>query len=251
MKRQDRSLWVGTVLAIMVCVLMSAAAQTRPAATQKATTQKHEPPAATQKLIQRIAKSAKGDADAAEKLLAAAKSLQDDPRVQAAMCEAAYEYGIKAAASLGSAVEALDMLDKLDAERAGLWAQKRMVAYRLLYIRATGKDKLQYGKPLVEMLLKAGDEKSKQHNGKEAVALYREALAVANYVNLPERAEISQKVVAAVRLLQIQRAIDRLKAKLAANPGDKATRMSLIEVCLVTLDSPAEAAKYLSDDCDE
>ncbi len=237
MKRQDRSPWVAAVLAIVVCVVMSAAAQ--------------EQGDATQKLIQRIAKSAKGDADAAAKLLAAAKALQDDPKVQVAICEAAYKYGIKAAGGFGSAIEALDILDKVAAERAAIWAEKRTVVYRILYIRATGKDKQQHGKPLIEMLLKTGDEKSKQRKMKEAVGLYREALTVAKWLKLPERVEISQKLVAAVHLLQVQIAIDSLKAKLAANPGDKATRNSLIEMCLVGLDSPAEAAKYLSDDCDE
>ena len=56
---------------------------------------------------------------------------------------------------------------------------------------------------------------------------------------------------AAVRLLQIQSGIDRLKAKLAANPGDKVTRYALIQLLTIALDSPAEAAKYLNDDCDE
>ena len=56
---------------------------------------------------------------------------------------------------------------------------------------------------------------------------------------------------AAVRLLQIQSGIDRLKAKLAANPGDKVTRYALIQLLTIALDSPADAAKYLNDDCDE
>ena len=225
------------VLAIVACVVVSAASQ--------------EQGDATQKLIQRIVKSASGEADAAAKLLAAAKTLQDDPKVQVAICEAAYEHGIKSAGGLSSAVEALDMLDKADAERAGLWAEKRIVVYRIRYIRATGKHKQRYGKPLVEMLLQAGEEKSKQRNMKDAVKHYREALAVAKYLRLPEREEISRKLIAAVHLLQIQGDMDRLKANLAASPGDKATRNSLIEMCLTGLDSPAEAAKYLSDGCDE
>ncbi len=225
------------MLAIVACGAIAPTPQTQPSLTQK--------------LIQRVVKSTKGHADAAANLLAAAKSLQDDPKVQVAFCEAAYEYGIKAAGGLGSAVEALDMLDKIDAKRAATWAQKRTVIYRLRYTLATGKDKRQHGQSLVTMLLKAGDEKSKQHNMTEAVALYRGALTVAKYLKLPEREYISQKLIAAVHLLKVQSDIDRLKAKLAANPGDKAARVSLIHTYLLALDSPAEAAKYLSDNCDE
>ena len=225
------------MLAIVVCVVMSAAAQ-----------EQGDP---TQKLIQRIVKSAKGDADAAARLLAAAKSLQDDPKVQVAICEAAYEYGIKAAGGFGFALEALNILDKVAADRAAIWADKRIVVYRLRYMRAAHQDKRQHGQPLVEMLLKTGDDKRKKHKGKEAVEYYREALAVAKRLNLPGQAEISGKLVAAVHLMQLQSTMDRLKAKLAANPGDKASRNSLIEMCVIALDSPAEAAKYLSNDCDE
>ncbi len=237
MKRQDGSRLAALVLAIVACGVLPAAAQGQSDATQK--------------LIQRIAKSAKGHADAAASLLAAAKSLQDDPKVQVAFCEAAYEYGIKAAGGLGSALEALDILDKVAKDRAATWAEKRVVVYRIRYIRATGEDKQQHGQLLVAMLVKAGDEKSKQRSGKEAVGLYREALAVAKRLKLPEREGISQKLIAAVHLLQVQSTMDSLKAKLAANPGDKARRVSLIHMCLTALDSPAEAAKYLSDDCDE
>ena len=225
------------MLAILACGAFAAAQRTRPAGTEK--------------LIQRIMKSAKGDADAAARLLAAAKTLQDDPKVQVAICEAAYEYGIKAAGGFGSAVEALDILDKADTGRARIWAEKRIKIYRLFYIRATGKDKQRYGQSLVRMLLRIGDEKSKGGNTKEAADLYRQALVVAKRLNLPGREEISEKLIAAVHLLQVQSLIDRLKAKLAENPGEKPTRNSLIRVCLLGLDSPVEAAKYLSDDCDE
>ncbi len=225
------------VLAIVACGAIAAAPESQPSLTQK--------------LIQQIVKSTNSNADAAAKLVAAAKSLQDDPKVQVAMCEAAYEYGIKGAGGFGPAIEALAILDKLAPERVGLWAQKRLEAYRVVCSRGTAKDKQRYRRTLAKMLLKTGDEKSKQNNGAEAVGLYREALAIAKLLNLPEREEISQKLTAAVHQMQVQSAMDSLKAKLAANPGDKATRVSLIEVCLVALDSPAEAAKYLSDDCDE
>ncbi len=205
----------------------------------------------TQKLIQRIVKSAKGDADAAAGLLAAAKMLSDDPKVQVAVCEAVYEYGIKAAGGLGSAAEALNILDKVDAKRAGLWAQKRTAVYRLLYSRATGTDNYRYGRLLVRMLLKTAEEKSKGHDRKEASALYREALAVAKQLNLPGQEEITAKLIAGIHVVQIQNVIDGLRAKLGANPGDTASRNSLVQIYLLGLDSPAEAAKRLRDNCDE
>ena len=237
MKRQDRSHLAGMMLAILACGALAATPQTQPSPTQK--------------LIQRIVKLAKGDAEAAAKLLAAANALKDDPKVQVAVCEAAYQYGVKTVDGCGSAVAALDILDKIDAKRAGIWADRRTVVYRARYTRAASADLYRYGRLLVPVLLKAGDQKAKGNDHKAASALYREALVVAKRLNLPEQDEISQKLIAGVHLVNIQSAIDRLRAKLGANPRDTASRNSLIQLYLIGMNSPAEAASRLSDDCDE
>ncbi len=237
MKPQDTSRLAGMMLAILACGALAATPQTQPDLTQK--------------LIQRIVKLAKGNAEAAAKLLAAAGSLKDDPKVQVAVCEAAYKYGIKTTEGCDSALAALDILDKLDAERAAIWAEKRTVAYRLRYTRATGPDMYRYGQSLVTMLLKTGSQKAKGNDHKGASALYREALTVAKRLNLPEQDDISQKLIAGVHLVNIQSAIDRLRAKLGANPDDTASRNRLIQLYLIGMDLPAEAASRLTDDCDE
>ncbi len=225
--------------------------ETRPARTQPAATQTHEPSPATLKLIQLVVKSAKDDADAAAKLIAAAKLLKDDPNAQVTICEAAYDYGAKGAAGFGSALQALSILNIIAPQRGGAWAEKRMKVYRLRYAAASEKDKRQYAPPLIRTLVRVGDAKTKGGNAKEAADFYREALAIATRIRLPGRKEISAKLLGAIQLLQLQGTIDRLKAKLADNPGDKASRNSLIHMYLFRLQSPGEAAKYVNDDCDE
>lgn len=84
-----------------------------------------------------------------------------------------------------------------------------------------------------------------------AADFYREALTVATRLRLPGRKEISAKLLAAVQLQQLYGTIDRLKARVTDNPGDKASRNTLIHMYLLRLYLPGEAAKYLSDDCDE
>ncbi len=206
---------------------------------------------AANKLIQQIVKAARGDVDTAAKLVAAAKTLQDNPKDQVAVCEKAYEYGTKTTGGLGSALEALDILDKADPGRGELWAERRIKVCRLLYYASSGKDEQRYGQLLAKALLKMGDAKSKPGSMKEAIGFYRQALSLAKRLGLAEVEQISAKLSAAVRLLEVQGVMDPLKARLKANPADKATRTRLIEMCLVSLDSPVEAAKYLSADCDE
>ena len=237
MKGQHRPRLRGLLIAVLACGAIAAAPQKQDGAASK--------------LIQQIAKAAKGDVDAAAKLVAAAKTLQDSPRDQTAVCEKAYEYGTKTAEGLGSALEALDILDKADPARGDLWAERRIKVCRLLYYASSGKDEQRYGQLLVKALLKKGDAKSKPGSMKDAIGSYRQALSLAKRLGLAEAEQISARLDAAAKLLEVQGAMDPLKAKLKANPTDKAARTRLIEMCLVSLDSPAEAAKYLTADCDE
>ena len=252
MKRQDRLRLAGMVLAILACGAFAAAQQTRPhetrpAKSRPATTQ----PAETQRLIERIVRRAKGSAAAAVRLLSAAESLADAPAAQVAVCQAAYDRGIMEPEGYGTAIEALDILDRIDSKRAALWAEKRTKVYRLRYNRSSGADRTRHGKTLAARLLKLADERLAANEAKDAVNLYREALIIANRLRLDDRGQISEKLREAGRRVQIQHLMDRLKAKLAGDPSDQATRSSLIRLCLVDMASPAEAVKYLSDDCDQ
>jgi len=235
------------VLAILACGALAAAQQTRPHETRPVKTQ----PAETQKLIERIVRRAKGNAAAAVRLLSAAGSLADAPAAQVAVCREAYDRGIMEPEGYATAIEALDMLDKIDSKRAALWAEKRTKVYRLRYNRSSVADRTRHGKTLTARLLKLADERLADNKAKDAVNLCREALVIANRLRLDSRGQISEKLREAGRRVQIRHLMDRLKAKLAGDPRDQAARSSLIRLCLVDLASPAEAVKYLSDDCDQ
>ena len=82
-------------------------------------------------LIRDIVRNARGDVDAAKRLLAAARDVGDDRDLQVGLCEKAHEYGISSPRGYASAIAALDMLDRIDPKRADLWRTKRLEVYRL------------------------------------------------------------------------------------------------------------------------
>jgi len=237
MKGRESSHSARTVVAVVVWAILLAGAQMRADETQK--------------LIESIVRSAKGNVDAARKLIIAAKSLEDTPKTQIAICERAYDCGVKAPGGYGFAIEALDMLDRLDRGRLGVWRQERLKVYRLRYARSSSRDRHSHGEALVKLLLEVADRHAKNGRFEEATMLYRQALPVVNRLHLSSRDEISEKLLAAGAYLRAKNMAARLKAKLASDPGDKTSRNSLVRLLVVDLDSPAEAVKYLNPDCDE
>ena len=237
MKRPESSHSANIVLAIVAGAVLLAAAQVGADDTQE--------------LIESIVRGAKDDVDAAAKLIIAAKSLEDAPKAQIAICERAYDCGAKSAAGYASAIEALDMLESLDRGRLAVWRQERLKVYRLRYARSGGKDRHVHGEALVKLLLEVADGHAKGGKLQEAVNLYRQALPVAKLLKLGSRGEISEKLHVAGAQLRVRKLVARLKARLASDPGDKRARDSLVRLLVADLDSPAEAAKYLNADCDE
>ncbi len=102
-------------------------------------------------LIKEIISSAKSSADAAATLMRAAVALNDVPKTQAKFCRKAYEYGIKTAAGQGEAVQALEMLARIEPANANEWAEKRVAIYRLMYARSKASERVAIGTRLVAL----------------------------------------------------------------------------------------------------
>jgi hypothetical protein len=205
----------------------------------------------TEEIVKDIVSGARNNAAAAAELLKAAKNLSDAPKTQIAVYEKAYEYGLKSPAGYGSALEALDMLDKLAPDRANTWKEKRLALYRQRYSRAGKKNKRDHGQALVALLVNYGDKNFDARQWKKAIKFYGEASSLAGSLRLGNRNEIRDKIQSTKSLQRMHDRAERLKADLAKTPGNARIRTELIRLYLVSLNAPQEAVKYLNDDCDE
>lgn len=202
-------------------------------------------------IVKGIVRNTRNNAAAAAELLKAAEFLTDAPKTQVKIYEKAYEYGLKSPAGYASAIEALDALDKLAQGRASIWQEKRLKLYRLRYKRAGRRYKRLYGRELAVLLVTNGDKLVEKHQWKKAVKIYNEAYTLAKRLRLGNRNEIRNKRHIAKALQQIQFRAKRLEGNLAKTPTNATIRAKLIQLYLVSLNSPQEAAKFLNDDCDK
>ncbi|MDP6544908.1 MAG: LamG domain-containing protein [Phycisphaerae bacterium] len=202
-------------------------------------------------LIKEIITGAKSSADAAAKLMRAAISLNDVPKTQAMFCRKAYEYGVKTAAGQGEALQALDMLARIAPQQADEWVEKRVSLYRLMYARCKPAERVKLGTRLVALMRDLADASAEKGQWKSALKFYSAAMRTATALRLRDRAEIAKRIRdVSIRMKRAER-FESLKKSLLANPGNDTTRNKVIEICLLERDSPAQAAKFLTEDGDE
>ena len=221
---------------IVVCMLSGAASAADPDGAE---------------LIKEIISGAKSSADAAATLMQAAASLNDVPKTQAMFCRKAYEYGIKTPAGQDRALQALEMLTRIEPASGDEWAEKRVALYRLMYVRSKPAERVAFGTRLVALLRDLADTNAAKGQWKAALKFYAAAMRTATALRLSDRAEIAKQIRdVSIRMKQAER-FESLKKSLKANPGNDTTRNKVIEICLLEHDSPAQAAKFLTEDGDE
>jgi len=189
-------------------------------------------------------------AEAAKKILAAARSLDDSPAVQIRLCEKAYEQGMAAVGGCGTAIAALNILERVATTRIETWRAKRLEVYRLQYYRSTRATKAENGGLYVKLLLVRARAAGKSGNWKDAANCYRQAYSVAGTLNLPDKSAIYDSLREASGYEMIHNRIESLRTALAKNPADLYSRKQLVMTHLVDLDKPREAAKYLDPKLD-
>jgi len=189
-------------------------------------------------------------AEAAKKILDAARSLPDSPGVQIRLCEKAYEQGMVAAPGYPVAIAALDLLEKISPTRAQAWRDKRLDAWRLLYYRSTGQAKKDNGQSYVTLLLAHAGAAEKADNWTDAAKHYSQAYTVARTLRMPSKADIYANVTRANSFKMLHNRVNVLKGTLETTPDDQSARKQLIMTYLVDLDQPDQAVKYVNDKTD-
>jgi len=207
------------------------------------------------KIVSEAVQGAGGDIDRAEKVLKALKKAGEDPEVRWAMLEHAFAYAIKAAQFAEGRKAAAKALDMLAAEsEADL---RRLTVLRAEYWRraykhtAPGREKEDAGYNLVTALLRLADQHEKDGQYDPAMAVTAEAAPAAGVAghdqedNLPVR----QKRLDFLKLAR-QKADNLIEMSKQPN-APASMRGELVQMLLVDLDRPSEAAKYLNDDVDQ
>lgn len=185
-------------------------------------------------------------AEAARKILDAARAMTDSYAVQLRLCEKAYEQAMTTSAGYPTAIAALNLLEKIAPSRSASCRDKRIEVYRLQYYRSAKATKADNGRLYIKGLLARARVGVEGDNWKDAARYYRQAYQVARALNLAETKDIYQDMRTATGYEMVHNRIEVLRAALARDDDDRLTRKQLVMAHLVDLDKPAEAAKYLS-----
>ena len=193
-----------------------------------------------------IVRQAPNGADAARKILDAARAMTKSPVVQIRLCVKAYEHGMAAAGGYPAAISALNLLERIAPSRTASWREKRLEVYRLQYYRSTRANKDANGRIYLKLLLARARAAGKGDDWKTAANYYRQAYQVAGTIKLPEKNDIYEDLRAAGNYEMIHNRIEGLRGALARNQKDPFSRKQLVMAYLVDLDRPEEAVKYLN-----
>ena len=199
-------------------------------------------------------KRVKATSATADDLVQAAQMIQSsrtdklDPRLLAAMCEAAHELAASVSGGETLAFEALGVLSSKVPDKRFDCAVKRAELWERVY--KTGRSRGD-GEHLVSALMAAGDLGTPPRRYIGAGEAWKRALAVAEEINSPKLTVIKKRMPAFAARVKSEQEAKTLSAKLRAAPRDARARNRMLMVQLVELDNSLEAAKYLDAAKDE
>jgi hypothetical protein len=191
------------------------------------------------------------DVTLAAKLLEAVQSAKGQPALLAVLCEKAAQLGLADAKGYETALAAAQLLASAVPEKAAACQETILAVREQQYKQAPAADKVRAGDVYVGQLLATAALKAAAGDIDKALERARQAAAVARLVKSSSADDADALIKHYTALQKVAADLPRLKAAVAAKPDDTAVREQLVRLLLIELDSPAEAAKYLSESCDE
>jgi hypothetical protein len=186
----------------------------------------------------------------AAKLIESAKAAEDQPELLALLCTKACELGAMDPQGYDTVQEATDLLVG-KAPDAAVPCQEALVAIRQRqYDAARGDAKTLAGETLVDVLVALAATHTRTGKVEEAGKPLYKAMAVAKAIKSLKVETVDALLKAHADRQKNVAILAQLKKQLEADPANAKVRDQLVTLLLVDFDSPAEAAKYLTDTCD-
>ena len=187
----------------------------------------------------------------AKQLLQDATKIGKQPELLAVLCEKAYELAAKDASGHPTAKAALDLLAEKVPQKKTECLQKGAALYQKQYATAHGDAKTKAGEKVITALSTLAEAEAAELDVDDAAASLRQAIAIATAIKSANKAILQSQLDNLLPQQKIEKQIAALKAKLDADPKDEASRKEIVRLCLVEMDNPAEAAKFVNDSLDE
>ena len=195
--------------------------------------------------------SAADDLDLAVEMVDSAKKLASLPKVQALLCDKAYELSFNQPDGIDTAIAAMVLLAEHAPSRAAE-ANDRMIDLRQKsFLRAKPEKRAEAGQALMDLLSRAADALFEKGEAGAAAALYRRASAVAVQIKSDALPQIKAKLDIAVSAERIEKQVNALRTKVLEHATDHESAAQLVRLLVIDMDQPALAQQYVSHVKDE
>jgi len=191
------------------------------------------------------------DVKLAGKLLDAVGTSRDQPELMALICEKAYDLGRKNSNGYDVALEAMGVLASKSPKKKAQCLEKVVSLHQLRYAKSSRADRPEIALTLANAMINACDANAQAGNIAAAKSLCMRASRLAVTARLPLKNALQAKYKELVAAERAVRRIAGYEARLKADPSQITAREALINIYLVEKNDPAEAAKWLNEDCDE
>jgi len=191
------------------------------------------------------------DIKLAGKLLDAVGTSRDQPELLALICEKAYDLGKKNSDGYDVALEAMSVLSISFPDKKPQCLDKVVSLHQLRYTRSSRADRPAVSRTLVNAMIDACDANAQAGNIAAAKSLCLRASRLAVTARLPQKGALQAKYKELVAAERTAKRVAGYKARLKADPSQITAREALINIYLLERNDPAEAAKWLNEDCDE
>ena len=191
------------------------------------------------------------DIKLAGKLLNAVGPSRDQPELVAIICEKAYDLGKKHSSGYDLALEAMNALSISSPDKRPQCLDKIVSLHQLRYTRSKLADRPAVARTLINAMIDACDANAEAGNIAAAKAQCLRASRLAVVARLPQKEALQAKYRELVGAERLAKRIAGYKARLKVDPSQIAAREALVNIYLIERNDPAEAAKWLNEDCDE
>jgi alpha-galactosidase len=191
------------------------------------------------------------DVALAKQMLDDAKKVGDQAAFLVLLCEKAYELAARDPSALATATTAMDLLAAKVPQKKVECLQKNAAIYQKQYAAARGDARTKAGEKVMEALGALAEAEAAAGDSEEAAATLRQAIGVATAIKSGQKEALQARLENLASQQKVEKQVETLKAKLEADPKDAAARKELVRLCLVEMDDPAEAAKFLEETLDD
>jgi hypothetical protein len=203
--------------------------------------------------IKRVAASAdmKDDVALAGEMLKTVQSGDAKPEILLLLCNKAYELAMKDTTGYETAASVMKELGSRMPEKKAYSQEKVADAMQKQFQATPVGLRPVVGEELLDLLLAMAADKATAKDYAEAAKIMDRAISVSASFGSNRIGQLRerQKVYASLDANSRQMAV--LQAKLKESPADNVTRAELVRLCLVEMDNPSDARKFLGDNASD